>query len=191
MRNMNVIASLFLRAKHWQLFILSLILFLIEVFILRPHLLMGGSPPLIDIVFLLAWVWSVGSFLNSIVQPSLKFNLPFFYFALILPILLYALLVLLPAHDHHSSLALMKVGLRISALVCTIYDVGFVADLLVRAETGKPGSLTDVAGQFLMIWFFVLGVWLIQPRINRLYTERMKGSTPDKSLGHSATQLPE
>ncbi|MFY9805292.1 MAG: hypothetical protein WA211_03680 [Candidatus Acidiferrales bacterium] len=44
---MNPIASLFLRAKHWQLFVLSLVLALVELFILRPHSWAAGSPALV------------------------------------------------------------------------------------------------------------------------------------------------
>jgi hypothetical protein len=181
---MNVIAMLFLRAKHWQLFIVSVILFLVEVFVVRPHLSVAGSPALIsgaetaiDVVFLLAWVWSAGLFLNSIVQPSLRLNLPLFYFSLILPVLLFAWLAPSLVPNDHSPLPLVKTGLRVLAFVCTIYDIGFVADLLIRAETGKPAPFIEVAGQFLLIWFFVIGVWFIQPRINRLYAERMRAST--------------
>jgi hypothetical protein len=103
--------------------------------------------------------------------------LPLFYFSLILPVLLFAWLAPSLVPNDHSPLALVKTGLRVLAFVCTIYDIGFVADLLIRAETGKPAPFIEVAGQFLLIWFFVIGVWFIQPRINRLYAERLRGST--------------
>jgi hypothetical protein len=48
----------------------------------------------------------------------------------------------------------------------------FVAEGLVIAETGKRVSFFDCVGPFFLIWFFVIGVWFIQPRINRLYATK-------------------
>jgi hypothetical protein len=193
---MNAIVSLFLRVKHWQLFILSGIIFLAEVLVLKSHLPATGIPFLVRVavtasgtMMLLAWIWSVGSFLNSIVQPSLRFNMPLFYFTLIVPVI-YASLAPSLVLNVDMSLTFAKGALQALAVICVIYDVGLVADLLVRAETGKPASFTEVAGQFLLIWFFVLGVWSVQPRINRLYAERKKGFTPNEPLTHGATQFP-
>ncbi len=49
------------------------------------------------------------------------------------------------------------------------YDLYFVSKNLVLAETSKSASFYDYAGPFFLIWFFPVGVWFIQPRINRLY----------------------
>jgi hypothetical protein len=146
-----------------------------------------GAVTALDIAFLLAWVWSVGSFLSFVVRPSLRLNMPLFYFTLTFPLLYAALSFVL---NEHSPLAMVKIALRVLAVVCTMYDVGFVAESLVRAETDKPASFTEVAIQFVLIWFFVFGVWSVQPRINRLYAERTKGSTPDQPVRQGAIQSP-
>src|SRR5262249_22613374 len=44
-----------------------------------------------------------------------------------------------------------------------------ISKSLVLAETTKPASFYDYAGPFFLLWFFPLGVWFTQPRINRLY----------------------
>jgi uncharacterized RDD family membrane protein YckC len=46
-----------------------------------------------------------------------------------------------------------------------------VSKNLVLAETSKPASFYDYAGPFFLIWFFPIGVWFTQPRINRLYEQ--------------------
>ncbi len=70
---------MFLRAKHWQLFTLFLMLFLIEEFALRRNATMAGSSvPLVrvltalDILIFVVWLWPAGSFLNSVLETSLK-----------------------------------------------------------------------------------------------------------------------
>jgi hypothetical protein len=52
------------------------------------------------------------------------------------------------------------------------YNLYFVAKTLVLAETGKSASFYNYAGPFFLIWFFPIGVWFVQPRINRLYSEK-------------------
>ncbi|HEY3939956.1 MAG TPA: hypothetical protein VGL97_21185 [Bryobacteraceae bacterium] len=183
---MNAIASLFVRAKHWQLFVLSLTLALVELFVLRPPssaVVVRGGVTALDILFLLAWLWSVGSFLNSIVQPSLRLNMSLFYFTLTIP-LLYAAFSLVQSEN--SLPAVVRITLQVLVAVCAIYDIGFVADSLVRAETDKPASFSDLAPLSLLIWLYVLGVWFVQPRINRLYAARTKPPTPGQPVGQRA-----
>jgi len=57
-----------------------------------------------------------------------------------------------------------------------LYNVYFVSKTLVQAETGKPASFYDYAGPFFLLWFFPVGVWFTQPRINRLYEQHTSAS---------------
>ena len=54
-------------------------------------------------------------------------------------------------------------------LYCLFFDLNFISKSLALAETGKPVSFYDYSGPFFLIWFFPLGIWFVQPRINRLY----------------------
>ena len=64
------------------------------------------------------------------------------------------------------------VPLSLLAVFCMFYNLYFVAKNLVTAETGRSASFSNYAGPFFLLWFFLIGVWFIQPRINRLYTEQ-------------------
>jgi|HubBroStandDraft_2_1064218.scaffolds.fasta_scaffold26755_3 hypothetical protein len=61
--------------------------------------------------------------------------------------------------------------LHFLAMFCLFYLLYFVSKSLVLAETCKPASFNDYAGPFFLIWFFPIGIWFIQPRINRQYME--------------------
>jgi len=50
-------------------------------------------------------------------------------------------------------------------MACVLYVLYFVAKSLSLAETGRPVSALDYFGSFFLIWFFLVGVWIIQPRI--------------------------
>ena len=179
---MSVVASIFLRAKHWQMFLL---LFVVPT---AAEITAGGFIPatirswndlgrpgvlLICVTVLymfcvVAWFWSMGSLFGSIVKPALKLKEGVFLFALVYP-LIYSLFVVwlflaVPVG--------VIVPLHLLCMFCLFYILYFVAKSLVLAETGEPVSFYDYAGPFFLLWFYPLGVWIIQPRVNRLYAGR-------------------
>jgi hypothetical protein len=188
---MNVIASFFLRAKHWQIFLLLFgIGFVGDVAVMTSTLATARSPEdfdkivlpfgLVMVLFMfcfLAWFWSMGSFLSSIVQPALRLKMGFFRFALVYPAL-YIFVFFALFQSTKPVLLAVIFPLHFFAVFCLFYDLYFVSKSLVLAETRKPASFYDYAGPFFLIWFFPIGVWFTQPRINRLYAEGRPNHSP-------------
>ena len=87
---MGRVVDYFLRAKHWQIFLMFVVLF-----VLSPVALFGSSKGLYAFVaitlvseaLLFAWFWSMGSFFNSTVERRLHLPVGFFRFALVYPLL--------------------------------------------------------------------------------------------------------
>ena len=181
---MNPIVCWFLRAKHWQIFVGFVLLFVIGNIALISSKLSDPSSLLTfgwrSLLFLavwllcfgyfLIWFWSMGSFLNSRLKPERRLRTDFFRFSIIYPAL-YAILFMTAFTSSNPSVALVILPLHFFAMFCMFYDLYFVAKILVLVETGKPASFYDYAGPFFLLWFFPIGVWLTQPRINRLYEE--------------------
>jgi hypothetical protein len=183
---MNAIASLFLRAKHWQIFLLFGIFYVgVEAIIIFTRMttqspdnfekigLPLGCVMVLNMLCFLCWLWSMGTFLSSILPPMLRMKMGFFRFALIysalyLPALIVGFQSLLP----NSALLAFISPLLFFATFCVFYLLYFVSKSLLLAETGKPVSFHQYAGPFFLLWFFPVGVWITQPRINRLYAER-------------------
>ena len=180
---MPVIARLFLRAKHWQIF-----LFLVALCVLDWRLTANSSSAeiLTALEFLIgaAWICLMGLFLNSITRPSLRVKTRLFCVALIYSSLYGYLEAAFPGND--SPFAFVKILLAVFAAICGIYVLRFVSKALILAETGKPASFYDYVGILLLnIWYFPIGVWIIQPRINDLYAETMNPMSA-RSLRNSA-----
>jgi len=69
--------------------------------------------------------------------------------------------------------------LHFFAMFCLFYDIYFVSQNLAMVETGKEVTFYDYAGRFFLMWFFPIGVWYIQPRVNRLHARSFsQESTP-------------
>lgn len=185
---MPVIARLFLRAKHWQIFF-----FLVAVCVLDWRLTANSSSieilTALEFLISAAWIGLMGSFLNSITRPSLRLKTRFFYVALIYSSLYGYLESAFPGN--HSSYVSVEILLGVFAAICAIYSLRFVSKSLILAETGKPASFYDYVGILLLnIWYFPIGVWVIQPRINDLYAETTNPMSA-RSLRNRAIQLPD
>jgi hypothetical protein len=62
--------------------------------------------------------------------------------------------------------------LHLACMVCIFYLLYFVSKNLLLVETGKQVSFYEYAGPFFLLWFFPIGVWIVQPKVNRLYAEK-------------------
>jgi hypothetical protein len=188
---MNVIANFLLRAKHWQVFILVFGMYFIGQMALMGSILasppsrdgftkggvLGGLVMTVSTLGFFAWFWSLGSFFSSIAPPELKIRSGFFRFALIYPPFYFVLFI---ATLQNSSPGLLGriIPLHLLAMVCMFYLLYFVSKSLVLAETSKPASFYDYAGPFFLLWFFPIGIWIVQPSVNRLYSERTNAERP-------------
>jgi hypothetical protein len=190
---MSLIATYFLRAKHWQLFLLlfgigfvgsgAATAFELATARSPEDFLKVGAPFMVVMALftfcVLTWLWSMGSFLSSIVPPSLKLKMRFFRFALLYPAAYIFVFVALFQNISTNPVFLALVfPLHFFAMFCMFYDLYFVSKSLVLAETSKPASFYDYAGPFFLFWFFPIGIWIVQPRVNRLYSEKKNAERP-------------
>jgi len=191
---MKVVTNFFLRAKHWQIFLLlfgigyvggAAAMLIPLAYARSPEDLLRVNLPfgvvmVLSMFCLVAWLWSMGSFLNSIGQPALRLRLGFFRFALLYPAI-YIIVFLVLFGTTKPALIAVIFPLHFFAMFCLFFDLYFVSKSLALIQTGKPVSFPDYAGSFFLLWFFPVGVWFIQPRINRLYAQplsRQEGITP-------------
>jgi hypothetical protein len=182
---MNWIERLFVRANHWQIFLLFVLAFAVGEFPLIGNLTAAvpsregyaGGLVLTEIATAVAawcfllWLWSLGSLLTSVVPPALKLKKRFFLFT-ILCSAIYVPVSIGLFQSIDGKLFLVTIPFHVFAVFCMFCNLYFVAEGLVIAETDERASFLDCLGPFLLLWFAIIGVWFIQPRINRLYTEK-------------------
>ena len=139
--------------------------------------LFAGLVMTLSTLGLFVWFWSLGSYFNSIVLPELRVKSVFFRVALIYPPF-YLVFFIATFQSSSPGLFGLIIPLHLFALVCIFYLLYFVSKSLVLAERGKPASFYDYAGPFFLLWFFPVGIWIVQPRVNRLYSERKNAEPP-------------
>ena len=180
---MSSLKSFFLRAAHWQIFLLMSGLYATELLIGVSVIGVGPVPaknvPLLTVLLLQAtamfvfgvfflWLWSMGSFLNYLVKPPLRVDFRVFRFALVFP-LLYGLAFPLLVLGPRTFDANLILAIHLFMMLCVLCAFRFVSKSLALVEETRFLTFRDYYGYFFLLWFFPVGVWWIQPKINRLY----------------------
>ena len=173
----------FLTARHWQLFVLFMgVMFLAQFTGLfaaptgisspeefRKAILPLLAPTALFISFLLAWFWSLGEFFWSLAPPSLRPSISRFRFSLVYPPLYIPVFFLLvTTSDPSQARVAIIFPLHLLGMYCMFYNLYFVAKTLKLAEVKTAVSFYDYSGAFFLLWFFPIGVWILQPRVNAL-----------------------
>lgn len=185
----------FLRAKHWQLFLLTFGIPLIFQIVIMGSMLISilseSMPstsvlisfitafPLMMILFagvLFGWFWSVVIGLQSKLPEGITMNITIFKTLLFIP-LVYILLfstfffISIPAIEANPMVFIAIFPLHLFSMFCMFYTLYFVAKTIKTVELQREVTFSDFAGEFFMIWFYPFGIWVLQPKINKMVEE--------------------
>jgi hypothetical protein len=163
-----------LRLKHWQLFVLAIGLPILADFFDVSKQQTWTIDMIIGVVSVstvFGWIWTIANELYKILPVGQHFKLWGFRTAFLLALTLLVFLFwateneMIMASDNF--LILLFVGVSIY-LGLMIYAVLFAAKTLKTIELGRPAKIDEYAGEAFLIWMFPLGVWFVQPRLNKL-----------------------
>jgi hypothetical protein len=173
-----------LKLKHWQLFGLfisiPLTIRIINTTIFKiPEEILDYIIPVMLILLMLiyfGWTYSVGTNLRSKIPETVKMNFKLFktfqfftiIFIPIFGIVTYLLMNFSPGGKPNENI-ITVLGLLIGLTpFCILYCIYFIAKTIRLVELQRPISLKDYIIDFLLILFFPIGVWIIQPKLNKI-----------------------
>ncbi len=197
--------GLFLRAKHWQLFVLMLGIpsvyqayFMSQIwgFQSQPEPVVGKEGftqvlneefiqldffPYVMIFFVLVffgWFWSIAIGLQKNIPKEIKmkvkkfkvfFFIPFFYILFLL-IYMGGLFSGITTHGLLNSgwIIAIILPLHLLSMFCIFYSMHFVAKTIKTVELQRKVGFGDFVGEFFLLWFYFIGIWFIQPKVNKL-----------------------
>ena len=178
-----------LKAKHWQIFMLLCGLpFLVQI-VSMPVLFFGNPARSIIpmmLIFLiclggfLSWFWSIGMGMRHLIPEACRPKTGKFRFFLI-----YALVYMLlfsvfisytfsmvdhinQSQDTFAGMFFVIFPLHMFAMFAIFYCLYFVAKTYKTVELQRTVTFSDYAGEFFLFWFFPIGIWVIQPKINAM-----------------------
>ena len=192
----------FLTAKHWQLFILTFGIFfifqisiVISIFTKSEEL---NKDPLkilnilqlfpIMMIFYCAvtfgWFWSVAIGLQQKIPQEIKMKIKKFKVFFFIP-LSYILMIILIMTTAFSGIfsnefnpmilagsMIFIIPLHLFSIYCMFYIIYFTAKTIKTAELQRNTTFSDFFGEFFMIWFYPFGIWIIQPKINKIFENK-------------------
>ncbi|MDH3710277.1 MAG: hypothetical protein OER04_10340 [Cyclobacteriaceae bacterium] len=136
------------------------------------------------------WMWSLGIGLQHKIPASVRLNTGWFKLAMILPIVYIFLLATfimsifrelnlgtqgeLPFNPTYM---MFIIPLHLLTMLCMFYAMYFSAKSLKTAELQKEAGISEFALEFVLIWFYIIGVWFIQPRVNAIMERSGESST--------------
>jgi hypothetical protein len=194
--------KLFLKIKNWQLFIIvwalpslliasSLISKGLDSF-LKVILVFLGL--LILVSGLMGWMYSIGVGLKKMLPEDTKMKLKLFRICTI-TIVVWAVILMVvsigPYITKNTNLSeLLKEDSNILIILHTIvmiliglinyfslfaifYDFHFCSKTLKTIELQQKIKFGKYAGEFFLIWFSFIGIWFIQPRVNKIFKEML------------------
>lgn len=136
---------------------------------------------IVSIGTLFAWFWSIGIGLQSKIPADIKMKtgkFKLFFFIPLTYILLFSLSFgvlsgMLESLEEPnfglmaSSMAII-VPLHLFSMFCIFYCLYFVSKTFKTVELQRETTFSDFAGEFFLIWFYPIGIWIIQPKINKM-----------------------
>lgn len=193
--------NLLLQLKHWQLFLLlfalpvGLEIAMVVVTLVEndPALMFSVFPWLIGayLILLFGWFWTMGHFLHAKLPESVQMNLNYFRISILFPavyILVFIVFIFRfigqiqdpesfdPENMPNPLMFLAIAPLHLVSIFCLFYCLYFISKSLKAVDLQRDVTLSDYIGEFALIWFWPVGIWFIQPKINKLFSENEAGN---------------
>ncbi len=197
----------FLKAKHWQLFIITVgipLLFQIILMTTMVSSIHSNTKPnpveifsmmkflpivfIISILTLFGWFWSIAIGLQKKLPEELKMKttkFKVFFFIPLVYIIAFSIFIggLFSGVLQNGGEPNVTVGAGIFGIIIPLhllsmfsifYSMYFVAKTFKTAELQKEVRFSDFAGEFFMIWFYPVGIWILQPKINKMIEDNIE-----------------
>ncbi len=178
----------FLTLKHWQLFGLLIGVPMMLQFVAMGLMIASSDPtamvvmmPILMVIYIglfFGWFYSLGKNLHQKLPASAPMNLTRFKMFLVIPIaymlflsiFMFGMMArLTKGAEPNPAIFALIIPLHLFSMFCIFYCLYFNAKAFKAVELQRPVVFGDYAGEFFLLWFFPIGVWILQPRINKLF----------------------
>jgi cbb3-type cytochrome oxidase subunit 3 len=172
--------NVFVKARAWQVMAVLLSPMLMMVLLERFDIFGSTSerllvPVLLLNVLFILWVWSIGDLATGLSRSSKGvIDKCFTIIAIsLIPItILFLWIEVKVVDDTSSTIAMINYYLGLYGKVAWFFFVGYASKKLVEAEKNTRVKFFDFIGTFILMLIFFIGVWFIQPRVNKLWKKQ-------------------
>lgn len=159
-------STLILKAKHWIVFIIFAAFYFIDNY-LRFDLVIASCVLITAIVFYVGWYIMLGNALYNYLPGKTDYSLTWFLIDGFLIIIAYAAVIIL--YDGILEVTGFAAIPGFYLLFAIAHLFWFPSVTLVAIELGHEPEFSQYGGTLMQMIFWPIGIWFIQPRLNRIY----------------------
>jgi hypothetical protein len=159
-----------LKGEHWQFFLIILFGFILQTLNIEQKPVINIFFKLIGAIFYFSWIILAGNTLFQLLPNKIEFNYNFWIINTFIWTMTYFAVTVISDGQ-----GMTFNGIEIIPLLYVFYAVlncmAFPARLLKSIEKGKKAELGEYIGDFFLVLFLPVGIWFLQPRINKIAKE--------------------
>ncbi|MGL1933481.1 MAG: hypothetical protein OCD01_00600 [Fibrobacterales bacterium] len=174
---MNSIITLYLKVKHWQVFIIIFVLpslirqLNFEEWILFGKINVSELISFIPLILLVSWFYFVGIGLkryvpNEVSLKSGKFKF-LYVFTVVYTVIFVSFFSYISEYLSFSKFFIM-LPLHMFSTYSMVYVLYYVTKIIKTCELKREVYFHEFTGLFFGIWMFPIGIWFAQSKINKI-----------------------
>lgn len=132
------------------------------------------------------WMWSAGVGLQKYIPEELRMKTGFFKVTILYPVffglvyMAFFVWIWSTGFENLDDLDpviwilpyfLLLIPLGLFAVFCSFYSFWFAGKTVKTMELQREVKFSDFTGEFFLFWFYFVGYWIIQPKINKVTSE--------------------
>ncbi|MFA9212737.1 MAG: hypothetical protein ACEQSR_02705, partial [Candidatus Methylacidiphilales bacterium] len=126
---------------------------------------------------LYSWFWSVSIGMQSKIPEGISMKVKKFKVFFFTPLIYFILFICIFILEFSGGgivspkYFVFIIPLHLFSMFCIFYVLYFTAKTFKTIDLQREVSFSDFAGEFFTIWFYPIGIWIIQPKINKMLEE--------------------
>ncbi len=160
----------FLKMKSWQLFSLFMILLVVTPEIVASSDFPEKSFAILNFIFVslyLGWIWAAIHGARKQLPEEIMRSSPLGVDISIIYIICYMISLIFMSED--ASVSSWLILLHLLAVGFLFYLFFYAAKTITQINLSEEVSFGEYLPIAFAFWFFPIGVWFIQPKLNRIY----------------------
>jgi hypothetical protein len=158
--------------KAWMIFSFMTLLYLISIlsFFLHSNFELFYIILLIEITFITGWFYSLAKFYYSRIPRFKGLKLMLLKIGLLVAYLYTLSMAILSLIDYSmvSKVIFYLLPIHFYSMFSMFYCIYFISKSSVSFALGTEATFEQFIKTFFLLWFFPIGVWFIQPQVNKL-----------------------
>jgi hypothetical protein len=155
-----------LKAKHWQVFAFFAITYFLSTYC-TDYSFISVSIFSVILVAYIGWYTLLGNVLYKYLPRKIDYNITWFLLDALLLIAVYGITIIFLGGNLRADGFATIPFLYLFFAIAHLFWLPSV--LLISIETRSKPAFSQYAGTMLQLFAWPIGIWFIQPRLNRIY----------------------